>query len=76
LALAGLATGQLWFFGFAPVAGYAFAWMGHFFIEKNRPATFRYPLWSLKADWIMWFKMLSGRMDDEVRRVREHQPAP
>jgi hypothetical protein len=43
--------------------GYAFAWMGHFFVEKNRPLTFKYPWMSLKADfkafWQTWKKFLS-----------------
>lgn len=51
------------------VTGYAFAWLSHFFIEKNKPATFKYPLWSFISDYkMMWF-MLSGRMNEEVRRV-------
>jgi len=48
------------------VSGYAPAWFGHFVIEGNRPATFKYPLWSLKADFIMWGKTIAGTMDAEV----------
>lgn len=42
-----------------PVIGYGFAWLGHFFFEKNRPATFSYPLYSFVADWVMLWDMLS-----------------
>jgi hypothetical protein len=49
--------------------GYACAWIGHFFIEHNRPATFRYPLWSFLADWKMWGCAATGRLDRELRRV-------
>lgn len=43
------------------LSGYAFAWIGHFFFEKNRPATFQYPLWSLMGDWRMFFETVSGK---------------
>jgi hypothetical protein len=62
-------TGNLWFVPLGLVIGYGFAWMGHFFIEHNRPATFNYPLWSLIADWKMWGLMITGRMDGEVERA-------
>lgn len=61
-------------FALAPVVGYGAAWVGHFLIEKNRPATFQYPLWSLMGDLRMWSMMLRGTMDAEVERVMA-QPA-
>jgi len=45
----------------APLVGYGFAWVGHFFFEKNQPATFKYPLYSLAGDWVMWKDLLLGR---------------
>lgn len=45
-----------------PIAGYGFAWIGHLFFEKNKPATFKYPFWSLKSDFKMYFEILSGKI--------------
>ncbi len=46
----------------ALVCGYGFAWAGHFFFEKNRPATFRHPLYSFVGDWVMFKDILMGRI--------------
>ena len=48
--------------GLALVQGYALAWIGHFFFEHNRPATFRHPLWSFMGDWRMWWDILRRRV--------------
>lgn len=45
-----------------PVIGYGFAWVGHFIFERNRPATFQYPLYSLMGDWVMLKDALTGRI--------------
>jgi hypothetical protein len=45
-----------------PVIGYGFAWIGHWVFEKNRPATFKAPLYSLWGDFVMWKDMLVGRV--------------
>ena len=42
--------------------GYAFAWVGHFYFEKNRPATFTYPRYSFIGDWVMWKDILTGKI--------------
>ncbi len=62
-------TRQKWLLLVAPLAGYGPAWFSHFFVEHNRPATFKYPAWSLMADLVMWKKMLDGTMDAEVERI-------
>jgi hypothetical protein len=57
----------------ALVPGYAAAWVGHFMVEKNRPATFKYPLWSFIADQKMFGLMLTGKMDEEIERLRQRE---
>jgi len=61
-ALAAVVTGQWWLLLLVPVLGYGFAWVGHFFFEKNRPATFTYPLYSLMGDWVMFKDILAGKI--------------
>lgn len=55
-------TLNFWWLLAGVAAGYAFAWVGHFFFEKNRPATFTHPLYSFMGDWVMWKDMLTGRI--------------
>jgi len=45
-----------------PLVGYGFAWVGHFFIEKKKPATFKYPIYSLLGDWIMFKDIITGKI--------------
>ncbi len=52
------------------VSGYLFAWIGHFFIEKNKPATFQYPLKSFFSDWIMFVCILTGKIDSEMKKAK------
>ena len=71
LALVAIACGFLispWFFLAAPLIGYSFAWYGHFFVEHNKPATFGHPFFSLAADYVMLWKILTGRMNAEVAK--------
>ncbi|MDP5145583.1 DUF962 domain-containing protein [Shewanella sp. ULN5] len=51
-----------WQLVWLPFIGYGFAWLGHFVFEKNRPATFTYPLYSLMADWVMYWQMLKNTL--------------
>lgn len=67
LAIA-IGTRKYWLIAPAVISGYAFAWFGHFFLEKNRPATFKYPLKSFISDWRMWYCTLTGQIAKEMER--------
>ena len=60
--LSAVVTGNAWWVLRGLVAGYLFAWIGHFFFEKNRPATFTYPLYSFMGDWAMWRDILARKI--------------
>ena len=64
-----IVIGKWWLFPLALIPGYGAAWIGHFFIEKNKPATFQHPLWSFIGDYKMIGLMLTGRIDAELRRI-------
>lgn len=68
LVFLALATANYWLLFAALVSGYAFAWIGHFGVEKNRPATFKYPVKSFISDWRMWYCMLSGKIAAELKK--------
>ncbi len=55
-------TQNLFLLWFVPVTGYGFAWIGHFVFEKNRPATFKYPFYSLMGDFVMFWHLLTGKL--------------
>ena len=61
LLVAAPVTRHWWLIAGALVAGYAFAWVGHYFFEHNRPATFKYPLFSFIGDWRLWWDILSRK---------------
>lgn len=62
IPLIAFAVGNPWVLFGIPVAGYGFAWVGHFFFEGNRPATFSHPFYSLAADFVLFRDILVGRI--------------
>src|SRR5262245_41841763 len=62
LLVAAPLTGRWWLLALVPVCGYGFAWLGHIIFERNRPATFKHPFYSLLGDFVMFRDMLIGRV--------------
>ena len=69
LFLTGLVTGRWWLVLAGVGSGYLFAWVSHMAIERNRPATFTHPLWSLGSDLRMAWLFVTGRLEAELRRA-------
>ncbi|WP_462171074.1 Mpo1-like protein [Pseudoalteromonas xiamenensis] len=65
LMICALVFNNYYLLAYTPIAGYGFAWIGHFFFENNKPATFKHPLYSFWGDWVMygaWIKSLIKRV--------------
>lgn len=63
-----------WLYALVLPAGYGFAWVGHFFFEKNKPATFQYPLWSLGSDFVMFWHIITGQLPTKMKTARQKYP--
>lgn len=75
IVLAAILVNPWWLLA-APVVAYGFAWVGHYFIEHNRPATFTHPFWSLLGDFKMFWLTLTGRMGPELERAKARYGTP
>lgn len=64
---AAIALRAPWFILAALLCGYGFAWIGHFFVEKNRPASFSYFFRSFACDWVMYFYILTGQIGKQLQ---------
>ncbi len=71
LLFGGILTGHFHLLFFMPIVGYGPAWVGHFFFEKNRPATFQYPLYSLASDFIMFKDIMTGKITEKLEQAQK-----
>lgn len=69
--IAGFITGQRLLFLAIPLLGYGFAWAGHYFLEKNKPATFTYPFYSLASDFLMFWHILTGQIGKKLEEAKQ-----
>jgi len=75
ILLYGVIMHQQWhFLWYMPVVGYGFAWIGHAFFERNKPATFSYPLYSLCSDFIMYWHILTGQIGEKLEEAKKRYP--
>ena len=70
LALAAVITQRWWLLALLPVAGYGFAWFGHFVFEKNKPAAFNDPFWSLASDFIMYWHTFTFQLPKKLEEAK------
>jgi len=66
-----LATQIWWLIFLLPVVGYGFAWIGHFLFEKNKPAAFHNPLYSLACDFIMFWHIITGQIGKRIKEAEK-----
>ena len=71
--IAGIITGRWVLLIIIPLCGYGFAWFGHFFFEKNKPATFKYPFYSLGSDFVMFWHILTGKLEQKLKEAESIQ---
>lgn len=71
ILVAAVVLQKWWMLSLIPVCGYGFAWAGHFFIEKNKPATFTYPLYSLGSDFVMFWHILTGQIGKKLEEAKK-----
>lgn len=69
--LIGILSLKWWLFALIPLTGYGFAWAGHYFIEKNKPATFTYPIYSLAGDFVMFWQILTGQINAKLEEAKK-----
>lgn len=67
--IAGIISGRWILLIIIPLCGYGFAWFGHYFFEKNKPATFKYPLYSLGSDFVMFWHILTGKLEQKLKEA-------
>ncbi|CAN5247192.1 DUF962 domain-containing protein [soil metagenome] len=71
ILIIGIITGRWILLVLTPLVGYGFAWVGHFFFEKNKPATFVYPLYSLGSDFVMFWHTLTGQISKKMKEAEQ-----